>query len=152
MNELPPRPTLSKGKIFLLIVLLLLSVTMISVLATYLFFGGRHLETSPLPAGMVEIRVDFQGLSTDDYNALNRFLAELAREYTSTGPDAAPAGQEAESFHGFWNNGFAFERYRPNHPVPSPEIEADLQARFRTFLEERDIDGKGETLELRYGP
>jgi hypothetical protein len=108
----------------------------------------------PIPPGHVEIHVEFKGVSTETYNKLNTFIRELAEEHSvlRKGSGTVRDVGDSTSSHGIMNDGFADQRYNPDHPVPSPEVEEAMRARLKEFLEQNKIDSDDVTLELRYGP
>lgn len=110
-----------------------------------LFLGGSAPVTStPIPAGQVRIHVEFEGISTEKFNELTTFVRALPKDYTDH-PQA-----DFNSQHGFGNNGFVTRTYRPNHPIPSADIEKVLIEQLHAFLKTNGLDGRGK-LELRYG-
>ena len=111
----------------------------------YYFTVKAPVTNPPIPAGHVVIRVDFKGISTEKYNDLMAFLRKLAENHTDRVFD------DFNGSHGYWNDGFVARRYRPNHPIPSPDVEQSMATQFESFLKTNGIDGRGEKLELRYG-
>ncbi len=104
-----------------------------------------RVVSSPLPKGQVEINVKFKNLSTDNYNKLNGFVKKLPKDYME--------GFENEftSSHSLGNDGEANQRYKPNHKIPSPEVEKAMQDRLQAFLKENGINEESVELKLRYG-
>jgi hypothetical protein len=49
------------------------------------------------------------------------------------------------------NDGFAIQQYKPNHPVPSAEVEKAMKERLTTFLKDHKMDPEDAKLQLRYG-
>jgi hypothetical protein len=111
-------------------------------------------SASPIPPGHAEIHIEYKGLSTDTYNKLNDFIRELAEEHSVLlrGSETERDVGDGSSYHGFLNAGHADQRYNPDHPVPSPEVEEAMQARLDEFLEKNGVDPDKASLELRYGP
>lgn len=126
-----------------LVGLLMLTLAITGVL--YNFSGKSPVSSSPIPPGHVEISVEFNGLSTNDFNNLAAFVRTLAENHTDRLED------DFHGFHGYWNDGFIVRRYKPNHSIPSPEVEQSMAARFESFLKEKGINSRGQKIELRYG-
>lgn len=99
-------------------------------------FGKASVSNDPIPAGHVEIRVEFQRLSTKNYNNRTAIIRKLAEDHTDR------LVEDFNGFHGTWNDGFVNRRYRPNHPIPSPEVEQAMSARLESFLKKNSIDGR----------
>jgi len=99
------------------------------------------------------IHVEFKGISTAAYNKLSGFLMELAEEHSALrkGSDSLRDVGDRSSSQGLLNDGFADQRYTPNHRVPSPEVEQAMKNRLKTFLKDNKIDPDDVQLELRYG-
>ena len=125
------------------------------VIGGFAFLGGGPTVTStPVPKGEVEIYIEFKGVSTGDYNELYQFAGKLAEPHCAIikGSGGVPDRGESQGQHGFWNDGFVRHRYTPNHPVPSRDVEREMQNRLQRFLRDKGIDAKDVTLDLRYGP
>ena len=108
---------------------------------------GVQIVSTPIPSGQVEIHVEYKNLSTTYYNELTRFIQDLARERSVDRRGSSYSGS-----HGFLNDGVVDARYKPNHPVPSPNVEKDMRTRLATWLVDRGKDPARATLDLRYGP
>jgi hypothetical protein len=48
-------------------------------------------------------------------------------------------------------DGFAVQQYKPNHPVPSAEVEQAMKERLKTFLKDNKMDPDDARLQLRHG-
>jgi hypothetical protein len=107
----------------------------------------------PIPSGQVEIHVEFKNLSTGDFNKLTAFVRDLAKERSAVleGTEDIRDVRENRAYHGLGNDGYVDQRYNPEHPIPSLEVEEAMRARLAKFLEENGIDADGANLELRYG-
>lgn len=112
------------------------------------------VTTTPIPAGHAQIHVEFENVSTKDWNELTAFVEELATEHSVIlkGSDTSQDVGDRDSFHGFGNDGFVNQTYNPGHPVPSTETEAAMKAALEEFLQEEKIDHEDVKLELRFGP
>ncbi len=58
---------------------------------------------------------------------------------------------DRHSSRGWTKDGFAVQQYKPNHPVPSAEIENAMKERLTTFLKDHKMDPEDAKLQLRYG-
>lgn len=107
----------------------------------------------PLPAGHVEIRVEFNDIPVDAFNKLSGLLTKLAEENSAMieGSGSLRDVGDGHSFHGWTNDGFVIQQYKPDHPVPSAEVEKAMQERLTTFLKDHKIDPGDAKLQLRYG-
>lgn len=125
-----------------------LALLVLALTVGFLYFlsGKTPVSNVPIPADHAEIRVTFKRLSTGNYNHLVAFVRTLAEDHTDR------LVEDFNAFHGIWNEGFVARRYRPNHPIPSPEVEKSMAARLDSFLKGKGIDGRRVKLELRYGP
>ncbi len=113
----------------------------------YFLSGKTPVSNVPIPRITRRFASHFKRLSTGNYNHLVAFVRNLAEDHTDR------LVEDFNAFHGIWNEGFVARRYRPNHPIPSPEVERSMSARLESFLKGRGIDGSGVMkLELRYGP
>ena len=145
--------TQSSTKKVLLIILLVVglvigAISVIGVLGFgFLFATKPVMVTSPVPAGQVEIHVEFESVPTPKYNEMNRFISSLAQKHkVPTGPASS------SSYHGTFGSGTIHERYVPTHEIPDAEVEAKMQEEFTAFLKASGLDEKDASLELRYGP
>jgi hypothetical protein len=80
-------------------------------------------------------------------------MGKLAEEHSALrkGSDSLRDVGDRSSSQGLLNDGFADQRYTPNHRVPSPEVEQAMKNRLKTFLKDNKIDPDDAQLELRYG-
>lgn len=108
---------------------------------------------SPIPKGQVEIHVGFKGLSTDKVNKLEAFVLRLAEDHSAylDGSKSVRDVGHYDTLHVFCHFGFVDQRYNPDHPIPSPEVEKAMRDRLESFFEDNEIDGSGQKFELRYG-
>jgi hypothetical protein len=104
----------------------------------------REVKNTPIPKGEVEINIQFTNISTAEFNVLNTIIKQLAGNHSKSLTDHS-------SFHGIGNDGFVYLRYRPNHPVPGPEVEEAITTRFEALLKQAKIDPSHMTLEVQYG-
>ena len=113
----------------------------------------RQPAPAPVPAGEVEIYVDYDNFSSEQYNQLFKFLRALSEPYAGSikGSDSIRDTGDSSGFHGFFNDGHITLRYRPNHPVPNPEVEADMRKKLDAWLKENDHRADAAILNLRYG-
>ncbi len=129
---------------------------LITVLLTIFVSGCQRRPVSsphPLRAGHVEIQVEFEGLPNDAYNKMSGFLMKLAEEHSTLreGSESLRDVGDRHSYIGLMNDGFAVQQYKPNHPVPSPDVEQAMKQRLKTFLKDNKIDPDDAQLKLLYG-
>jgi hypothetical protein len=129
---------------------------LLAVILAPVFVTGCSLKSppaSPIPKGQAGIHVEFKGLSTDQFNELTAFVKKLA-EYHSAYVEGSTSERDVgdySTYHGFWNDGFVAQTYKPNHPIPSPQVEAAMKEQLESFLKKNKIDAGSVKLELRYG-
>ena len=122
-----------------------ISRSIASIIVASLLFGcSQPVKSTPIPKGQVEINIQFTNISTAEFNALNKIIKQLASNHSKSLGDHS-------SYHGVGNDGFAYLRYIPNHPVPAPEAEVAIKTRFEALLKDAKIDPSHMTLEVQYG-
>ena len=111
------------------------------------------VPTPPLQKGEAMIHVEFKSLSTGEFNHLTEFVQALAEPHSTfvAGSTTERDIGDHNAYSGWRNDGFIDQIYQPNHPIPSPEVEASMKSALKTHLDANDIDPADVTLELRYG-
>ncbi|MEM7394969.1 MAG: hypothetical protein AAF492_21770 [Verrucomicrobiota bacterium] len=114
---------------------------------------GVVMAPPVIPKGHVEIYVEFKGFSSADYNTLNSLIQSLPEEHSVFlgGSDTIRDVGDFQSQIGILNSGSASQIYNPNHPVPSPDVEAAIQARLKKLLKENKVDPTKIKIQFRYG-
>lgn len=128
----------------------------ICLLAACLMIGCSSkplVPTRPLAKGDVMIHVKFKCLFGDHFNSLTEFIEELAEEQSAFEPGSTTVRRigDRNAFCGIWNNGFIDQAYTPIHPIPNPEVEAQMRAKFETYIREHGINPRRVKFEVRYG-
>lgn len=100
------------------------------------------------------IHVEFKKLSNDEFNKLTAFVRKLGESHSALikGSTTDRDVGDYNAFISLWNEGVIDQVYTPEHPIPSPNVEASIKAELETYLRGKGIDVGGVTLELRYGP
>lgn len=115
---------------------------------------GRPVPTPPIPKGHAGIHVEFKKLTSAQFDDLTQLVQKMAEDHSAYYPGSTTVRQvgDGNAYQGFWNDGYVDQAYKPDHPVPSPKVEADMKASLDAFLLKNKIDPAGVKLELRYGP
>ena len=113
-----------------------------------------RVATPPIPKGDAMIHVEFKKLSDGEFNKLTDFVRKLGESHSALIKGSATARDVGDynAFIGFWKEGVIDQVYTPDHPIPSPKVEASMKAELETYLRGKGIDVGGVKLELRYGP
>ena len=116
-------------------------------------FCSSPVPTPPIPKGGVAIHVEFKGISTAQFNQLTVLVCKLPTHYCAyeAGSTTERAIGNHNAYHGFWNSGFVDQLYQPNHPIPSPAVEAAMKASLEEFLKANKMNSSEVKLELKYG-
>lgn len=86
-------------------------------------------------------------------DTLSGLFTKLAEENSALreGSNSLRDVRDRYAFEGWMNDGFAIQHYKPNHPVPSAEVENAMKELLKTFLNDHKIDPEDAKLRLRYG-
>jgi predicted Ser/Thr protein kinase len=119
-------------------------------LVAFAMFTVKPVPIS-IEKGKAMIQIEFKGLSMEKSNKLVGFAIQLAK--SRDGRDVAHDWQigERKAYTDIWNDGYVHQTYNPNHPMPSPEVEASMKASLKTFLHSNGINENDVKLELLYG-
>ena len=113
----------------------------------------RQPVRAPLASGDVEIVVDYENFSAEDYNRLSGFVNDLPDAYDTLkeGAGRLKMNRNCSSYRGFWGDGNVVVRYGATYAIPEEDVEADLRALLQNWLIENNFDQKNVVLSLRYG-
>jgi hypothetical protein len=130
-----------------------LTTGMFAVLAMTGCSSKPTVPAPPIPKGDAMIHVEFKKLSDDEFNKLADFVRKLGERHSALikGSTTARDVGDHNAYIGFWKEGVIDQVYTPDHPIPSPEVEASMKAELETYLRGKGIDVGGVKLELRYG-
>lgn len=123
------------------------------LMVCFVVFATFTRTTAPLPMqkGEAMIHIEFKGLSSDKFNKLSDFAKKLAESHNIEGPENDHYVGDSQGFSGIRNDGFVDQKYKPKHPMPSPEVEASMKASLKSFLYANGIDESDVKFELLYG-
>jgi hypothetical protein len=126
---------------------------MFAVLALIGCSSKPTVPAPPIPKGHAMIHVEFKKLSDDEFNNLTDFVRKLGKSHSALikGSTTERDVGDYNAAIGFWNDGVIDQVYAPDHPIPSPKVEASMKAELETYLRGKGIAVGGVTLELRYG-
>jgi hypothetical protein len=136
----------------LLLLLCVLSIPYLSLSSKVKHQGPSTMNTLS-QAGDAMIHVEFKGLSSDEFNNLTEFVRKLAESHSAF-VEGSPSERDVgdhDAYTGIWNNGFVDQKYKPNHPIPSPEVEASMKASLESYLDDKRIYRGDVKFELQYG-